>query len=190
MSNHSTTHSLDAPATRCEPPDDDAEPPATARLTVDLADEQQRVDVDGERIRQAILQVVHEAGVDDGYVSVALVDDGTIAELHERFLDVDGATDVLSFGLERTDTRLEGEIVVSTDTAARGRQLRRSGSRLEPGRRSAALCRPRHPAPGRLRRPRRNGRPADARRRKTPLGNVRACAPRSLKRESQPPDAS
>ncbi|MCA9102470.1 MAG: rRNA maturation RNase YbeY [Planctomycetales bacterium] len=119
MSNHSTTHSLDAPATRCEPPDDDAEPPATARLTVDLADEQQRVDVDGERIRQAILQVVHEAGVDDGYVSVALVDDGTIAELHERFLDVDGATDVLSFGLERTDTRLEGEIVVSTDTAAR-----------------------------------------------------------------------
>ena len=44
-------------------------------------------------------------------VLVAIVDDGTIAELHERFLDVPGPTDVLSFP--------HGEIVVSADTARR-----------------------------------------------------------------------
>lgn len=44
-------------------------------------------------------------------VVVALVTDETIAELHERFLDKPGPTDVLSFP--------PGEIVVSGDTARR-----------------------------------------------------------------------
>lgn len=44
-------------------------------------------------------------------VTVAIVDDATIAQLHERFLDVAGPTDVLSFP--------SGEIVVSADTALR-----------------------------------------------------------------------
>ena len=47
----------------------------------------------------------------DKQVVVALVDDPTIAELHERFLDKPGPTDVLSFP--------HGEIVVSADTARR-----------------------------------------------------------------------
>lgn len=49
-------------------------------------------------------------------VVVALVDDRTIAELHERYLDVEGPTDVLSFP--------HGEIVVSGDTARREAQAR------------------------------------------------------------------
>ncbi|MDH3590296.1 MAG: rRNA maturation RNase YbeY [Planctomycetota bacterium] len=44
-------------------------------------------------------------------VVVAIVDDATIAELHERFLEVEGPTDVLSFP--------HGEIVVSAETACR-----------------------------------------------------------------------
>jgi probable rRNA maturation factor len=44
-------------------------------------------------------------------VTVAIVDDATIARLHEQFLDVAGPTDVLSFP--------SGEIVVSADTALR-----------------------------------------------------------------------
>ena len=44
-------------------------------------------------------------------VVVALVDDKTMAELHERFLGVPGPTDVLSFP--------HGEIIVSADTAKR-----------------------------------------------------------------------
>ena len=52
-----------------------------------------------------------EAVLKQRKVVVAIVDDATIAELHERFLDVPGPTDVLSFP--------HGEIVVSADTAAR-----------------------------------------------------------------------
>jgi probable rRNA maturation factor len=49
-------------------------------------------------------------------VTVALVDDATIARLHERFLGVPGPTDVLSFP--------HGEIVVSGDTARREARAR------------------------------------------------------------------
>jgi len=49
-------------------------------------------------------------------VVVALVDDRTIAELHERFLGVPGPTDVLSFP--------HGEIVVSGETARREARAR------------------------------------------------------------------
>jgi len=47
----------------------------------------------------------------DRKVVVALVDDDTMAELHERYLGKTGPTDVLSFP--------HGEIVVSADTARR-----------------------------------------------------------------------
>lgn len=47
---------------------------------------------------------------------VALVDDATMAELHERFLGEEGPTDVLSFP--------HGEIVVSADTALREAEAR------------------------------------------------------------------
>ena len=49
-------------------------------------------------------------------VVVALVDDETIAELHERYLGVAGPTDVLSFP--------HGEIVVSGETARREAETR------------------------------------------------------------------
>jgi len=47
----------------------------------------------------------------DRKVVVALVDDRTMAELHQRYLGQSGPTDVLSFP--------HGEIVVSADTARR-----------------------------------------------------------------------
>lgn len=49
-------------------------------------------------------------------VVVALVDDRTIARLHERFLGVKGPTDVLSFP--------HGEIVASGETASREARAR------------------------------------------------------------------
>jgi probable rRNA maturation factor len=53
-------------------------------------------------------------------LSVALVDDDTIARLHEEHLNIAGPTDVLTFDLRDGDgTGLDGEIVLSVDTAAR-----------------------------------------------------------------------
>lgn len=49
------------------------------------------------------------AGLDE--LDVALVDDSTIADVHVRFMDIPGETDVITFD--------HGEIVISLDTAQR-----------------------------------------------------------------------
>lgn len=62
-------------------------------------------------------------------LSVAIVDDATIADLHARYLHIDGPTDVLSFDLsdEADDPHergIDGEVVVSYDTARREARAR------------------------------------------------------------------
>lgn len=52
-----------------------------------------------------------------GHVNVIIVDDATIAELHERFLHDPTPTDVLSFPLADRPSIIEGEIVVSAQRA-------------------------------------------------------------------------
>ncbi len=69
------------------------------------------------RIRRAIRAILHDAAIENAQISVAVVDDATIAKLHEEFLNDPEPTDVLSFVLERSAGGLEGEIVVSADTA-------------------------------------------------------------------------
>ena len=61
--------------------------------------------------------VCRDAGIAMARISVALVDDPTIAELHRDFLNDPSPTDVLSFVLEQSPGMLEGEVVVSADTA-------------------------------------------------------------------------
>jgi len=63
--------------------------------------------------------ILDEASIGDAEISVAVVDDPTIEQLNRRYLSHDGPTDVLSFVLERSAERLEGEVVVSGDTAGR-----------------------------------------------------------------------
>ena len=53
---------------------------------------------------------------------MAVVDDPTIHDLNRRFLDHDEPTDVLSFMLDDEGGRLEGDVIVSADTAARTRR--------------------------------------------------------------------
>ncbi len=57
-------------------------------------------------------------------VSVAVVNDATIADLHQRFLGDPAPTDVLSFDLrdDPSAEAIDGEIVVSAETAARQAQ--------------------------------------------------------------------
>ncbi|MGD0898136.1 MAG: rRNA maturation RNase YbeY [Thermoguttaceae bacterium] len=60
-------------------------------------------------------------------ISLAVVDDPVIARLNRQFLHHRGATDVLSFVLERRPGWLEAEIVVSAETARR--EARHYGAR-------------------------------------------------------------
>ncbi|MEE2676486.1 MAG: rRNA maturation RNase YbeY [Planctomycetota bacterium] len=86
-------------------------------LSVLITNEQSNYEIAADRIEQAVKQVVEEAGIVSGDVSVAVVDDQTIHELNIQYLNHDYPTDVLSFVLEYADEHLEGEIIVSVDTA-------------------------------------------------------------------------
>lgn len=86
-------------------------------ITVHIANRQKSVPVDRRRVRLAVKAVLADAGVHDAEISVALVDDPTIAALHDEFMDDPEPTDVLSFLLDQSAGRLEGEVVASADTA-------------------------------------------------------------------------
>jgi probable rRNA maturation factor len=85
--------------------------------SIAIADQQQRLTIDGARLRKAVRQVLKDAGVAAAEISVALVDDPTIHDLNRRYLGHDEPTDVISFVLEQGESRLAGEVIVSTDTA-------------------------------------------------------------------------
>ena len=87
------------------------------KLVVKIADQQADCPVDEQRICQAVRDVLREEKIAAGEVSVAIVDDPTIQALNARHLGHDYPTDVISFLLDRRGDYLEGEVVVSIDTA-------------------------------------------------------------------------
>ena len=72
------------------------------------------------------------AGVSGGELNLTLVDDATMADLHERYKNVPGTTDVLTFDL-RDDPAdpLEGDVVLCVDEAVRQAAQRGHEPRLE-----------------------------------------------------------
>lgn len=90
-----------------------------SEIEIQIADQQQAIAVDHERLRTAVSRILDDAGITSAEVSLAIVNDSAIHELNRRFLDHDEPTDVLSFLLARQDERLEGEVIVSADTAVR-----------------------------------------------------------------------
>ena len=90
-------------------------------LTIEIADEQSAHALDHSRLKKAVREVLKEAGVRSGEISVAIVEDRRMHELNRQYLEHDYPTDVLSFVLERDESAgsLEGEIIVSADYAAR-----------------------------------------------------------------------
>jgi rRNA maturation RNase YbeY len=79
------------------------------------------------RIVAAVRSALRSRGCAAASISVAVVDDAEIAELHERYMAIAGPTDVLSFDLsdELSGGRLEGQVVVSVDTARREARARK-----------------------------------------------------------------
>ena len=66
--------------------------------------------------------VLRSEGIDRAELSLSFVTDDEIAELHERFMDEPGPTDVLSFPLDGVDedgVRLLGDVVIAPAVAAR-----------------------------------------------------------------------
>ena len=86
-------------------------------IAISITNGQKTLPVDRRRVRRAVRAILGDAGIAEARVSVAVVDDPTIAGLHQQFLNDPEPTDVLSFLLERAPPVLEGEVVVSADTA-------------------------------------------------------------------------
>lgn len=89
-----------------------------AELSVALAELHSTHDVDCTQLVDAVKCVIKDSNFTSAAISLAIVDDVTIHELNRRYLNHDWPTDVLSFVLDNRDGHLEGEIVISADTAA------------------------------------------------------------------------
>src|SRR5687767_6552687 len=91
---------------------------AALKFKVTVSNQQTEHDVPVRQLRSAVREVLSGEGIKSANISVAVVDDPTIHRLNQQFLKHDYPTDVLSFVLERDEDHLDGEIVVSADTAA------------------------------------------------------------------------
>lgn len=74
-----------------------------------------------ERIEALAAEVLAAEDASGQELSVTLVDDEQIAQLHLDYMDIPGPTDVISFPLSDPEDPIPilGEVVVSVDTAAR-----------------------------------------------------------------------
>lgn len=88
-------------------------------IHLEIANQQTTLALDRRRLRRAVEGVLRGAAIAEARISLAVVDDPTIHALNRQYLRHDYATDVLSFVLERSDGHLEGEVIVSADTAQR-----------------------------------------------------------------------
>jgi len=75
--------------------------------------------IDPQRIAAALRFLLTQHGCRCATLSVAVVDDATMTELHSRYLNLAEPTDVLTFDLSDGTESLEGEIVLCLDVAAR-----------------------------------------------------------------------
>lgn len=87
-------------------------------LEIDLSNRQTRHKVESDRLLDAARLVLEGEGISRATLSIAVVSDRAIRPLNRRYLQHDYATDVLSFLLDSGPGWLDGEIIVSADTAA------------------------------------------------------------------------
>jgi len=83
-----------------------------------LANQQSAHAVNEGRLLDAARRVLADSKFASATISVAVVDDATIHSLNQQYLQHDYPTDVLSFVLDADGTHLNGEVVLSADTAA------------------------------------------------------------------------
>jgi len=93
---------------------------------IEIVTRHQRLSVNEDALRQAAITTLTAENVAAGHISLVLTDDAEIHRINREFLGHDYPTDVITFTLsdEPTDhadqpVRLEGELIISLDTAER-----------------------------------------------------------------------
>ena len=105
--------------------DSDAEPPpptdddggSGSNLQIDIAIDSVATGFDASRCRQAARAAAVVRGFHRGEIGIRITDDKTIRRLNAQHLGHDYATDVISFGYECCAPQVNGELIVSLETA-------------------------------------------------------------------------
>jgi probable rRNA maturation factor len=84
-----------------------------------VANEQANLAIDESRLVAAVRTVLALSDFPSATISIAVVDDPAIHVLNNQYLHHDYPTDVLSFVLDNSTDALDGEVIVSADTAIR-----------------------------------------------------------------------
>lgn len=94
-------------------------------LGVSVANQQERLDLDFQRLKAAARAVLEGEGIKKSKITLAFMTDDAIHALNQRFLQHDEPTDVITFPYSSPKAAsLEGDIAVSTDTATRAAEER------------------------------------------------------------------
>lgn len=89
-------------------------------IGVSIASPQEIVALEYAQLKDCARAVLAGEGVKESKISLAFVDDATIAGLNKRFLNHEGPTDVITFPLSgRGASKLEGEVVMGVEVAKR-----------------------------------------------------------------------
>jgi probable rRNA maturation factor len=88
-------------------------------LIVDVASDTVRAPLGRERVAGIVRTVLQSEGVDDALVSVAFLGRRAMASLNRKHLGRSGPTDVIAFGLSRSDPRVPviGDIYIAPEVA-------------------------------------------------------------------------
>jgi probable rRNA maturation factor len=89
-----------------------------------LVSNRQAGSLDDEGLAALAREVLIAEGVTDAELSLSFVDEPEIEDLHVRYMDESGPTDVLSFSLDADDrteagARVLGDVVIAPSVAAR-----------------------------------------------------------------------
>jgi len=87
-------------------------------IRISIASPHDAVAINRADMRRTARAVLEGEMISEAEISLAFVDNSTIGQLNERYLQHDGPTDVLTFPLSESNARcLAGEIVVGAEVA-------------------------------------------------------------------------
>ena len=88
-------------------------------MIIEISNRQTEVAINSAEYENLAERMLTHLGITEAEISVAFVDNPTMAELNWRFLQHEGPTDIITFSLSEADADpLEGELVISAPWAA------------------------------------------------------------------------
>jgi rRNA maturation RNase YbeY len=87
------------------------------KISTVFADDNKEVPVTENEVKTAVELVLSKEGIKEAEITNIFVNDTTIRELNNNYLNHDWYTDVIAFSYEDKEEIIEGEIYISTDTA-------------------------------------------------------------------------